>query len=505
MREDELKLRVGDGYVLPDLAAAVPEVQSVGPLLQHELRADYVDTADLRLARSGVTLRRRVGGSDDGWHLKLPRPSKSSGPLSREELHLPLLGTDEVPPRFAELVTAWARRSPLEPVATLLTQRTVHPLAGADGQLLAELTDDVVTLLQQDRETSRFREVEVEDRGGGTALLIALGEVLVAYGAVRDEQLPKVVRALGPAALAEPELPAPFEVRPRDPAAQAVASSLRRHVGALVVQDPRVRLHEDDAVHQIRVACRRLRSALKTYRPLLDSAWAEDLRDELRWLATSLGAARDAEVLQERLLAALDDLEDEEVATAGRAGLQGVLAAKVAQGEAEAVEALRSDRYLDLLDRLVDAARLPVTAPGAQDKAKAALRPLVAKAWRRLANSADIACRPGSTDESLHDMRIAAKAARYAAEDVVPVFGAAAAALGKQAEAVQTLLGAQHDAVVAADAVRELARSVRSPRTAFALGVLQERQRAAAAVDRDALLAVWEQAHRSKHRQWLTG
>src|SRR6185312_9029097 len=115
---------------------------------------------------------------------------------------------------------------------------------------------------------------------------------LGAAGAVPGEQLPKVVRALGPRAVAPPDLPLPAKVRPSDPARELVAAALRTSTRRLLLADIGVRSREEDAVHQMRVACRRMRSDLKTFRPLVEEPWGEALRAELKWLADCLGDAR---------------------------------------------------------------------------------------------------------------------------------------------------------------------------------------------------------------------
>ena len=66
------------------------------PTAESDLSATYYDTADLRLLRSRMTLRRRRGGSDAGWHLKLP-----AGADSRDEVRHPLGRYRKPPPRWS--------------------------------------------------------------------------------------------------------------------------------------------------------------------------------------------------------------------------------------------------------------------------------------------------------------------------------------------------------------------------------------------------------------------
>ena len=156
-REVELKFRVTGAFTLPDLAA-VPGVSRVESRPTFTMRNVYYDTPDLRLFRWGITLRRREGGPDEGWHLKLPVQGRGHG--VRDEVHAPL-GPD-IPAELARLVTAFARTSPLAPVAALQTERTPRLLIDSDGVALVEVVDDTVSILEGDHVAKRFREIEAE-------------------------------------------------------------------------------------------------------------------------------------------------------------------------------------------------------------------------------------------------------------------------------------------------------------------------------------------------------
>lgn len=191
--EIERKYAVGAGFVLPDLSA-VPGVAAVtGPDTYH-LTAIYVDTPGQDLAAAKITLRRRSGGTDAGWHLKLP-----AGAGARREVHAPLgPGSEPVPERLAALVARWTRGQPLRPIARLQTTRTVRRLTDAAGQVLAEVADDEVTgsLPDQDssatdapagpapwRTATSWREVEIELGQGTAGLLDEAGRLLLGAGA----------------------------------------------------------------------------------------------------------------------------------------------------------------------------------------------------------------------------------------------------------------------------------------------------------------------------------
>ncbi len=459
-----------------------------------------------------MSLRRRVGGADEGWHLKLP----AGGPGSREELRMPLAAAAEgaaPPAELLDLVTALARRARVRPVATLRTQRTPYDVApAAGGAACAELVDDTVEILDGADVVGMFRELELElspealespEAADAHAIAAAVGGALVAAGALGGTFLSKSARALGPQAARPPEVPPPGEVGPDDPAGAAVQAFIATQVRAIVTQDPRVRRSRPDAVHQMRVACRRLRSALKVFEPLLEPTWSRPLRDELGWLAGALGAARDGEVLEERLLAALAALPDAADSDAAAAVVHRAFDARLVDALAEALAALRSDRYLTLLDVLVDAAREPLLNEAADAPCRAALPPLVAKSWRRLARDVD-ALELDGHDDAWHEARIAAKRARYACESVAPALGAPARRLAKRLEVVTELLGEHQDASIAAETVRALAHTGRvSGRAGFALGLLHGAQRDAVHATRLRLVAVWPEVSSPDGLRWL--
>jgi CYTH domain-containing protein len=191
--EIERKYAVGAGFELPDLSAVTGVAAVTGPRT-YQLTAIYLDTAGLDLAAAKITLRRRTGGTDAGWHLKLP-----VGADTRREVHAPLgPGTEAVPDHLAGLVARWARGQPLRPIARLQTARTVRKLTDAAGDVLAEVTDDQVTgsLPGQDhadtnapdappswRVATAWREVEIELASGPAGILDEAGQLLLGAGA----------------------------------------------------------------------------------------------------------------------------------------------------------------------------------------------------------------------------------------------------------------------------------------------------------------------------------
>ena len=472
VREVETKLRVHALFKLPDLTDA-PGVSMVAPQSPRDLLAVYHDTADLRLFRWGVTLRRREGGDDAGWHMKLPVEGASEG--VRDELRLPLSDGEvgHVPAGLSEVVTAFVRDGVLRPVVTLETNRTPFLLYDADGVAFAELVDDTVSVLDGGELLSRFRETEVEalvddaDLSGPVDLLLAAGAT--------PSKSSKAASALGPATREPADVPKAEAVTPADPAAMAVTAHLRTHVRAFLEQDVRVRRDLPDAVHQMRVAARRLRSGLKVFAPLVDREWADALRDELAWSASQLGSARDTEVLLDRLDRHADNLGERE-ALLIRSVVDPQLRHRLSEAREHALAAMRSERHARLLDALVAAAAHPRLTELALEPSAEVLPPLVRKAWKRLARDVKPLELEGPAD-TWHEARIAAKRARYAADAVAPVFGQPAKDLGSALSLVTDVLGEHQDACVAQDVIREIAATPDvDGETGFALGLLHEHE-----------------------------
>ena len=547
MLETERKYRVHGLYRLPDLvsAGAVRTVDDLGVAI---LEATYFDTDDLRLAREGITLRRRTGGDDEGWHLKLPVATVGEA-RTREEIQLPLSAgeADDVPDELRHLVGALVRSDDLRPVATLRTERHGYRLwplladdepaaaeaeqaaADADGdgdaeataqqapQPVALLTDDLVSVLDNDATmVARFRELELEDLPDGdptqaARTAAAVSSTLVNAGAVTGEFVSKAVRALGPFAASPPEVVEPADVTPDDPARDAVRAHIARHTRRLRGADLAVRRDLDDSVHQMRVAARRLRSGLRVFRPLLDREWADSLRDELAWVAGQLGDYRDTEVLLERLEKHLDLLPDGVDPEPARAHVERVLTARLADARQQALEMLDSKRYYDLHVRLVDAAADPVTTAAADLPAHQVVRPLVERAWKKLDKEATRLLKDeesvpgGAPDSEWHASRITAKKARYAAEAAAPVFGDDAAAFGKQLSQVTEILGDHQDAAIAIEQIKGLAvEDGITPPAAFGLGALLSVEHDSVATTRVDFSSLWPGVSRRRWRRWLT-
>jgi inorganic triphosphatase YgiF len=195
--ETEQKFDVPAGFAVPTLTG--PGVASMTPPDVLYLSATYFDTAGLRLAAAKITLRRRTGGTDPGWHIKLPVSADT-----RRELHFPLdEGEHEVPAPVAAEVARWTGGEPLRPVAQLETTRTIRRLVDPAGQVLAEVADDAVTGSRPDpadparwRLADQWRELEVELVSGHRNLLNAAAGQLRAAGAEPSRSASKLARVL---------------------------------------------------------------------------------------------------------------------------------------------------------------------------------------------------------------------------------------------------------------------------------------------------------------------
>ena len=500
--EREVKLGVWPGFRMPDLDGVLEGLVAT-PVGEQHLDATYVDTPDLRLARTGITLRHRSG---EGWTLKLPDgAAKADGVLARRELTVP---SDEpaVPPELARLVTAWVRGSPLGPVARLQTLRRRVLLTGSDGVAWGEVVDDEVSVLERGDAALRFREVEVELGGGAPAeLLDQLVSHLRAAGAGPADPIPKAKRALGPRAFEPAEL-TERSSEGDGSAASVIRQVLRSSVRRLLEHDFGARLGDVEGVHQARVATRRLRSDLRTFGPLLDDGWATGLRAELKWLAAALGEVRDADVLLDRLRAAAAPLGAADVE--GAAALLGRLEAERSAARGRLLAVLDDPRYVLLLDQLVASVEVPTgeevdwLLEDAKGSAADVLPRLVARPWKRFRKAAR-AAGPGATAEELHQVRIRAKRCRYAAEAAAPAGGKHASKLAKAVAEVQDVLGEHQDAVVAQAWLRATAPGLDAAE-ALVAGQLIAGQRAAAEASRQAWPKARKKADRRKLRAWLT-
>ncbi|MBD3947725.1 CYTH and CHAD domain-containing protein [Nocardioides ganghwensis] len=454
--ETERTFDVDPATVLPTMLD-VDGVARVGQAVEHELEAVYFDTVDLDLARRGVTVRRRTGGSDAGWHLKLPRVGDT-----RVEVRRPLgRATRTVPRPLLEPVRALVRDRPLVPVARILTRRQERALLDADDAVLAHVCDDHVRTeqLHVGDQRDEWREWEVELVAGDDTLLDLAEELFREAGARRAQASSKLARTLGDHLPPAPSPPLRKKELRRSTAAAAVTHRLGRQVDRLLAQDRRVRAGEDGSVHKMRIAVRRLRSALKTYGPLFEDAAATDsLAEELRWLGRALGPARDAQVLRERLTELVAAEPDHLVLGPVAASIDDDLRAAERAAREATLAALGDRRYFRLLDDLDELVGAPAFTAEAGKPARKVFPRLLhrdAKRLRRSVKEVRRAAGGEKRDVALHDARKKAKRLRYAAESMAPVLGRRADELAASVKAIQQVLGRFQDTVMSRRVLRD--------------------------------------------------
>ncbi len=491
--ELERKYDADPGLAIPDLRD-VRGFASVGAPETHTLRALYFDTEDLRLAARGISLRRRVGGSDEGWHLKLPVAKET-----KEEVHAPLDASERtVPAELAELVAAHVRGRELVPVAEVDTRRTEYGLLAGDGTVLAELADDLVSAQRLTGDAGEvsllsWREIEVEIVNGTPELLDLVGRRLRDAGVRKASSASKLARAL------EGDLVPVRRSSSTRTAGGVLLTYLGEHFEKMLAFDPKVRVadHDDDSVHKMRVAARRIRSVLRTHGRVIDADTAP-LDAELKWLTDELGEVRDLEVQNARFAKKLEDLPD----ASGSPRWLADTAAEERAARARLRETLLSPRYYALLDAVDAFLAAPPLNAKAGRKAKKETTKIVAKAWKKMVRRhRKAAALPGGEerDIALHQTRKAAKRARYTSEAAAAALGKPAGKLARRAEGVQGVLGDQHDAVVATERLAEIAGRPGTPGPEiFVLGRLSEVERAAGRREVERLPAVAKKAAKRK-------
>jgi CHAD domain-containing protein len=302
------------------------------------------------------------------------------------------------------------------------------------------------------------------------------------------------------------DLTAAPALTPDSTAGAVLAAHLTEQVRAMTSRENAARLDEPDGVHKMRVATRRLRSALATFRPLLDRGVTEPLRDELKWIAGELGGARDAEVLRMRLLDELAAEPDDLVLGPIASLIEVELRSDHRKAHDALVVALDSERYRLLVARLEELADHPPFTDLADGRAGTVLTKRVRKSFGRVRSlvAAGPPADPRHRDEWYHEIRKASKRLRYAAESVAPAFGAPATELAVAAENLQEVLGEHQDSVVARTALRQLGVRIHlDGDNAFTIGRLHalEQSRGDDAIGE--FEAAWSALQGKKIRRWL--
>ncbi|OEY04214.1 metal-chelation protein CHAD [Corynebacterium sp. BCW_4722] len=503
--EVEVKLAVDEGTGIPDLKQ-LPIVERIVSTEEQKLSAIYYDTADLRLTRSKITLRRRTGGNDEGWHMKIPLDN------GRREMRVPLEDPTVVPETLIAAVRAIVRNEPLAPIAQVDNRRVEITLGDAQDSLVAEFCDDHVTawsLLPGGQRTSwREWELELGDAYAGTEegdrLINQATSFLISAGARKSSSPSKLSTALGDSVRNAP-LPPHLEAaraaaeKNEDSPAAAVVKALRTQRDAMVAWEPRVRDDEFDSVHQLRVATREMRSLLETFEGILEGEQLEHLQAELKYTAAVLGEARDAEVVEERFTDLLEMDESGLIDATAQGHIAGDMRREYNDAHARIVEMLDSERFMQLLDD-IDAllADPPVAGDGDNDEvgdeaegdedekpeSKDVLYDHLKRGYKKLKKRHDkVDEHYNDTDLPLHerenyvhDVRKAAKKLRYSAVAAQGA-GLKSGRLAKACKALQSQLGDFQDAVTSRDRIERLAAEARERgEDTFSYGMLYQRE-----------------------------
>lgn len=483
--EIELKFDVSANNPAPDFAG----LDGVGEVSTPEtvaLNATYFDTDSLDLASNRMTLRRRVGGADEGWHLKQPAVVNLGSVNTRKEIQVsfdeaPRDG--DAPAELLQPILAITRRRRLIPVAAISTSRTTTELRDADGRTVAVFCDDLVTAqsLLPDGHSQAWSEWEFElvdgtgSPKGDRKLLKQVRKLLLSAGARESSSQSKLARAIGST---------PFVRQPhlgKSPTAlELVVTDIALHRNAMVAMDPLVRIDAYDAVHQMRVATRKLRSVLGSFPTVLDPAKTAHINSELGLLAQILGTARDSEV---QIALATDLLAGEDPSDQLRAVL--VDAETVAHDKALVVahSAMNSRRYFALLDAIDELIASPPAGADAEAPAQAVVERALRKLRKKITADQDqlsrLAERSYDWEEHLHTIRKRAKKLRYTAEAGEALNHKPFQATARAAKNVQAALGDYNDSRINRDRLsRFVDEAPLGSRDLFVLGRIDARQQA---------------------------
>ncbi len=447
--EDEIKFCVPPRFQLPpDMGEPIPP---------RMFTSTYFDTEQHRLGQLGLTLRKRVEHFHTVWQLKIP-----SG-VVRLELEIDS-GSRRIPWEFQDLLTAFFRKQEPIQLGKLRTKRKGVQIQ-KDGQVIAKVVQDSVALIKDKKVIRTFHELEVELQEGTAGQLKPIRKILLHAGAQEKPFQPKIFHAL--------HLPFPLAFELSDPSVsptEHIRERLHSQFFQMLRHDPGTRLGRDsEALHQMRVASRRIRAIVRAVRSFLAPEWTEHVRQELGWVGSLLGEVRDWDVLLEYFRGNFHDFSSTE-----QRSFQSILTRFEDQrsiARAKLLEGLRSDRYLDLLNHFENSlTHLPF------QPSPLTIAELARKAYHKVQ---DFVATSNShfPKVELHRTRILLKRARYSLELAEPLLGKRAKRFLQQAKYMQDLLGQHQDAVVAESRLLALKQHSRGIGIAYVTGLMVERLR----------------------------
>lgn len=191
--EIERKYEVAEDTSLPEAAVFATVQLQAAETLEHELHASYFDTPDVALASQRLALRHRLGGKDEGWHLKAKGDDGARELLWPSSVEMPAGARAEVAERIGE-----AAIQRLQNIATLRTNRITTMLFDAAGNAVVEIADDRVESVNElTGRVQRWREWEAELMpDADPALLDQIEPLLIAMGARRVRGTSKIQRTM---------------------------------------------------------------------------------------------------------------------------------------------------------------------------------------------------------------------------------------------------------------------------------------------------------------------
>lgn len=464
--EIERKYDVDRQLRLPDLLQ-IPGVAALEFPGTVTLVAVYFDTDAMDLAQNRIVLRRREGGGDAGWHIKLPARE------GRTEMQWPLdvdrddsnghgpgrsdvTATTEVPGRVLDPIRTIVRDRPLTPLARITTIRTTVLLLNDEGDAVAELADDDVSASDMRSGVFRkWREWEVElfsaapdTRKERTILLDAIEAGLLEAGAQPSTSIAKIARALGADALTEltPSAPRSWaggakRAKPHAGSAASVVATMRALGARLLAADPRVRADEPQGLRTMAETVQRLQNVLSVYRRLFALDTVEALCADLGEVGSALETASRTEARVVRTQKRLDDLTAPLRDEVAEARLLTETEAARTRARDELRRVLISREYFGLLDQLDSFLLHPAVTPETYESAARDVTKSLKRAVKNLRECTDVALaarasaadsaltEPGepsalaSTDTvpaALQEVHTAARRLRHAAEAVTP-------------------------------------------------------------------------------------
>jgi triphosphatase len=452
----------------------------------------YLDTEDWRIGRAGYVLRLRHKARGDEVTLKgLSDAGPTDGLRRRVEITEKTTEGAEwlrLDGPVGSRVAAMIGRRPLRHVLEVRTER--RPFDVWIGQTpVAELAlDETVIAAYTDEPPARLCRVEVEVQAEWTDVLTPLVDDLRTSCGLWPARLSKFevgMLAHGMALPGPPDL-GPTEVSPSSSIGELADAVVRRHLAALIMNEPGTRLGEDpEDLHDMRVATRRLRAAFSFFTDILPAQFSV-LRNELAWLASILGVVRDLDVHLEGLEGADDHgLPLPEGIEPPLDHLRAVLLAERSVARAVMLRELDSPRYERLTTGLASLAQQGAARRGTDYHVPASfvLPDLVEARYRATTKVARQARRSGRATD-YHRLRIRGKRLRYAVEFATDVYGEPARKFSRRLAKLQDALGEMQDASVAIDRLLQLAADDQHsipPLTVFVMGALAARHQAEAA------------------------